>query len=98
MFELKHKIKEVFANFKRKAMVPVVGVSSAVMLSVPAFAADGDTVANADGVIDPALFDPLVNGVTGNISAVLPKILIVVGVIVGIGVVITLFKRHARGN
>lgn len=90
---MKNKIQETFANCKMKLMAPAVGLSTALMLSVPAFAAeDGATSAT----IDPALFDPLVDGVTGNVSAVMPKVLVVVGLLTGLGVVLALFKKHAR--
>lgn len=87
---MKHKTKEILAAFQRKAMVPVVGMTTALMMSVSAFAEE------PTATIDPALFDPLVTSVTGNVSAVLPKVLIVVGLLVGIGVVIALFKKHAK--
>lgn len=90
---MKHKTKEILAAFQRKAMVPVVGMTTALMMSVSAFAAEGDT---ATATIDPALFDSLVTGVVGNISAVLPKVLVVIALLLGLGAVIALFKKHAR--
>ncbi|WP_140401333.1 hypothetical protein, partial [Anaerotruncus colihominis] len=64
-----------------------------VLMAVPAFAAES-SAASGDGVLDPSLFDPLVSGITGNISAVLPKVIVVVALLVGLGVVIGLVKKH----
>lgn len=65
-----------------------------VLMAVPAFAAGSS--APDSGTLDPELFDPLVSGITGNISAVLPKVIVVVALLVGLGVVIGLVKKHAR--
>ena len=86
-------LKEVFRMFRRRAVMASVCAASAMLLAVPAFASSGTST---DGALDPALFDPLVSGVTSNISAVLPKVLIVVALLVGLGVVISLFKKHAK--
>ena len=59
-----------------------------VLMAVPAFAAGSS--APDSGTLDPELFDP------GNISAVLPKVIVVVALLVGLGVVIGLVKKHAR--
>lgn len=88
------KLNPVFERFKQKAVMTACCASAAMMLAIPSFAVDDTTTAGS--TLDPTLFDPLVNGVTSNISAVLPKVLVVVALLVGLGVVITLFKRHAR--
>ncbi len=88
-------LKEVFRTFRRRAVMASVCSATAMMLAVPAFAS-GSSGSGTDGALDPTLFDPLVSGVTSNISAVLPKVLIVVALLVGLGVVISLFKKHAK--
>ena len=34
--------------------------------------------------------------VTSNVSAILPKVIVIVGLLIGLGVVIGLIKKHAR--
>lgn len=87
------KTKDFVSSVRLKLLLAVIPALS-VLLAVPAFASSSV----ADGTIDPALFDPMVTAVTGNIGAVLPKVLIIVGLLVGIGVVIALVKRNAKPN
>lgn len=84
------------AKIKRKALGVCVAVSLAVMTAVPTFASGSPAFANSDGIIDSSAFDPLVTGVTGNIGVVMPKVLIVIALLIGIGVAIALFKKHAK--
>lgn len=83
-------MKKVLDAAKRKLFTVAAAGTTMALTAVPAFAAEGD------GVLDPTLFDPLVSGITGNISAVLPKVIVVVALLVGLGVVIGLVKKHAR--
>lgn len=86
-------IKSKFQGLKRKIMMPLMTASTAVVLAVPTFAADP---VSSDGVIDATAFDPMVSGITGNVGAVLPKVIVVLGLLVGIGVVIGLVRKHAK--
>lgn len=88
------KMKDFATTAKRKCLSLAVGATSVMMLSVPSFAAD--VVDPLTGVIDPTAFDPLVSSVTGNVAAALPKVVVVVGLLLGLGVVIALFRRNAR--
>lgn len=87
------KIKAFVSAQKCKLMFAAVPVATAMMAAVPAFA-----TISADGTIDPTLFDPLVTGITSNIGAVMPKLMIILALLVGLGVVIMLVKKHARPN
>lgn len=89
------KIKAFVSARKKALLMAAMPAATAMMAVVPAFATPA---IDADGVIDPTLFDPLVTGVTGNIGAVMPKLLIIVAMLVGIGVVIALVKKNARPN
>ncbi len=88
-------MKKVLNAAKRKLFTVAAAGTTMALMAVPAFAAESSG-APADGVLDPTLFDPLVSGITGNISAVLPKVIVVVALLVGLGVVIALVKKHAR--
>ena len=87
-------MQKVKSFFRRKVCAPMIGAMTVCALSVPAFAAE--PVDPVTGVVDPAAFDPLVTAVTGNVSALMPKVLVVVGLILGVTVAIGFFKRHAK--
>lgn len=88
-------MKKVLDAAKRKLFTVAAAGTTMALTAVPAFAAEL-SAASGEGVLDPTLFDPLVSGITGNISAVLPKVIVVVALLVGLGVVIGLVKKHAR--
>lgn len=88
-------MKKVLNAAKRKLFTVAAAGATMALMAVPAFAAESSG-ASVDGVLDPTLFDPLVSGITGNISAVLPKVIAVVALLVGLGVVIALVKKHTR--
>ena len=88
-------MKKVLDAAKRKLFTVAAAGTTMALTAVPAFAAES-LAASGEGVLDPTLFDPLVSGLTGNISAVLPKVIVVVALLVGLGVVIGLVKKHAR--
>ncbi|OUP62226.1 hypothetical protein B5F11_20870 [Anaerotruncus colihominis] len=87
-------MKKVLDAVKRKLFTVAAAGTTMALTAVPAFAAGSS--APDSGTLDPELFDPLVSGITGNISAVLPKVIVVVALLVGLGVVIGLVKKHAR--
>lgn len=87
-------MKKVLDAAKRKLFTVAAAGTTMALMAVPAFAAGSS--APDSGTLDPELFDPLVSGITGNISAVLPKVIVVVALLVGLGVVIGLVKKHAR--
>ena len=88
-------MKKVLDAAKRKLFTVAAAGTTMALTAVPAFAAES-SAASGEGVLDPTLFDPLVSGITGNISAVLPKVIVVVALLVELGVVIGLVKKHAR--
>ena len=93
MIQAIQKIQKHGRSIQQRLSAWLVAVCTVALLSVPAFAsgisAPGET-------LDPALFDPLVSGVTSNVSAILPKVIVIVGLLIGLGVVIGLIKKHAR--
>lgn len=89
-------MKKVLDAAKRKLFTVAAAGTTMALTAVPAFAAEPGASGETTGVLDPELFDPLVSGITGNISAVLPKVIVVVALLVGLGVVIGLVKKHAR--
>lgn len=91
------KLKSVFARFNRKAMAVSLAVTSVMMLSVPAFAVEGAPIIDTTtGIVDATAFDPLVTSVTGNIGAVFPKVVIILGLVVGLSVVIGFVRKNAK--
>lgn len=87
--------RKITGYLKRKVLAASVAVSVAVMTAVPALASSPPAFANSDGVIDSAAFDPLVTGITGNIGVVMPKVMIILALLIGLGVAIALFKKNA---
>lgn len=85
--------KLAFGSLSRKIMLFPLAVSSMVMMAIPSFAADLDL---STGVLPADAFDPMVTAVTSNIGAVLPKVLILAGLIIGIGLAVMLFKKFAK--
>lgn len=77
----------------RKSTAFMVAISALVMMAIPSFAADLDL---STGVLPADAFDPMVTAVTSNIGAVLPKVLILAGLIIGIGLAVMLFKKFAK--
>lgn len=85
-------LKLAFSNLSRKFILLPLAVSSLVMMSIPSFAADDIST----GVLPADTFEPMVTAVTSNIGAVLPKVLILAGLIIGIGVAVMIFKKFAK--
>ncbi len=87
------KIRKYGRTLEQRLSAWLVAVCTVALLSVQAFASGSSS---ASETLDPALFDPLVSGVTSNVSAILPKVIVIVGLLIGLGVVIGLIKKHAR--
>lgn len=88
-------MKSIVTSFQKKMLSAMVAVSVTASLSVSAFAA-GTPFVGADGVIDPTVFDPLSTSITANVGAVMPKVIVVVGLLIAIGIVFAFFKKHAK--
>lgn len=93
MVKMVRKIRKRGRSIQQRLSAWLVAVCTVALLSVSAFASGSSTPSET---LDPALFDPLVSGVTSNVSAILPKVIVIVGLLIGLGVVIGLIKKHAR--
>lgn len=89
-------MKSVVTRLKKKMLSAMVAVSVTASLSVSAFASGTPPFVGADGVIDPTVFDPLSTSITANVGAVMPKVIVVVGLLIAIGIVFAFFRKHAK--
>lgn len=87
------KAKEAVSSIKTKAVVMATSAVSA--LTVTALASVESSSPSV--VVTEEMLQPVINGVTGNVSVILPVGIIIFGILLGIGFVPKIIKKFAKG-